>query len=166
VTLPDGDGPLVLTRRRLDAAVHALADPVLVWDGGVCRWSDGLYSRLRGAITARTAGRRPVMAGSRAPCRTDVLVWLIEVDTAVAARTPDDKGSTVERLHALTARGWRPQDCEVLDDYSTQVEKWFCRRPSCLVTARWRWRCGCRARRVVSGSRPGRTLARVCGPGR
>jgi hypothetical protein len=90
LVLPESDGPLMLTRRRLDAAVHALADPVPAWDGGVCRWSDALYSRLRGAITARTAGRRRVMAGSRAPCRTDVLVWLIEVDTAVAAWTPDE----------------------------------------------------------------------------
>lgn len=35
--MPDLDGPLPLARRRLSDAVHALADPVPVWDGGVCR---------------------------------------------------------------------------------------------------------------------------------
>jgi len=125
VAIPDiSDGPLALTRRRFDNSVHALADPVPVWDHGVCRWSDSLYVRLRGAITARTAGRRRVMAGSRAPCRTDVLVWLIEVDSTVAGWEPDSKGDTVERLHQLSARGFRPQDCGLIDDYCGQIERW------------------------------------------
>jgi predicted RNA-binding Zn-ribbon protein involved in translation (DUF1610 family) len=124
VALPDSDGPLVLARRALGDAVHSLADPIPVWDHGVARWSDPVYVRLRSAITARTAGRRHVMSGSRAPCRTDVLVWLIDVDRAVAGWEPDTKGGTIERLRALAGRSYRPQDCGLLGDYSTQIERW------------------------------------------
>lgn len=123
VAIPDGDGPLVLTRRRLDDAVHALADPTPVWDHGVCRWSDAVYSRLRVAITARTAGRRRVMAGSRALCRTEVLALLIDIDTTVGL-WENGKGSTVDRLHTLAGDGFRPQDCELVDSYSAAIERW------------------------------------------
>lgn len=27
-------------------------------------------------------------------------------------------------MHALASAGWRPMDCELLDDYSAQIEKW------------------------------------------
>jgi hypothetical protein len=47
VTTIPTDNPLALARRRLTDAVHALADPVPVWDGGVARWSDSVYGRLR-----------------------------------------------------------------------------------------------------------------------
>lgn len=123
VTIPI-DNPLALARRRFGDAVHALADPVPVWDHGVCRWSDSVYARLRTAVTARTAGRRRVMAGSRAPCRIDVLTLLVDIDGAVAGWAPDDKGSTVERLHALTGRGFRPQDIDLLDGYCHAIEGW------------------------------------------
>jgi hypothetical protein len=123
VAILDSDGPLALARRRLDDAVHALCDEIPVWDHGVCRWSDPVYVRLRGGLTARALGRRAA-AGSRLPCRTDVLVWLVEVDGAVASWTPDDKGSTVERLHALVGHGWRPQDCGLIDDYCGWIERW------------------------------------------
>lgn len=105
-------------------AVHALADPIPVWDGGTCRWSDPLYTRLRSTLTDAIAmGRRRVAAGSRAPCRGDVLALLIEVDTAVGVWEPDGKG-TIDRLHLLTGRGWRPQDTRLIDDYCGQIERW------------------------------------------
>ncbi|MCH9642662.1 MAG: hypothetical protein K0U70_03915 [Actinomycetia bacterium] len=51
VSIPDvADGPLALSQQRLDDAVHALADPIPVWGGGTCRWSDSLYFRLRAAL--------------------------------------------------------------------------------------------------------------------
>lgn len=72
----------------------------------MCRWSDAVYFRLRGAIAARTAGRRHVIAGSRVPCRIDVLTLL------------------VERLHRLAGHGWRPQDYELLSGYCVVIEWW------------------------------------------
>ena len=117
------DGPLALARRRLADGVHALADRTPIWDHGTARWSDSLYSRLRGAMVART-GRRHVLAGGRLPCRVDVLTVLIDIDRAVAGWEPEGKGDTVERLHQMVGRGWRPQDCGLLDDYSAALEGW------------------------------------------
>jgi hypothetical protein len=114
---------LQLARRRLDDAVHSLVDPIPLWDHGTARWSDAVYVRLRGAITARTVGRRHVMAGSRAPCRIDVLTPVVDIDRAVGSWEPDAKG-TVERLHQLAGHGWRPQDYELLSGYCGAIEKW------------------------------------------
>ena len=124
MTAPPTDGPLALARRRLDDAVHALAEPVPVWHSGVCRWSHPLYTRLRGALTGR-GGTTPrcVVFGSRAPCRNTVLSLLVEIDGTVevwaAARQEHP-----DRLHQLPARGWRPQDCGLIDDYCEQLERW------------------------------------------
>lgn len=118
------DGVLEPVLRRFGNAVAALVDPVPIWDRGACRWSSPVYARLRGALVGRTMRGRRAVAGSRLPCRTDVLVWLLEVDAAAAAWTPDGKGDTVERLHTLTARGWRPQDCGLIDGYCGQIERW------------------------------------------
>ena len=35
------------------ALCTGLADPVVEWSGGAARWSEAVYVRLRGAITAR-----------------------------------------------------------------------------------------------------------------
>ena len=121
--LVDPDGPLALARRALGDAVHALADPVPVWDHGTARWSDSVYARLRSALVGRTARSRAAMAGSRMPCRVDVLTLVVDIDTAVAAWEPG-KGGTVDRLHALTGRGFRPQDYQLLDGYCDQLERW------------------------------------------
>ena len=120
--MPD-DGPLPLARRRLSDAVHALADPIPQWVGGVCRWSGPLYDRLRVELAGgRVVGRRRVH-GPRLPCRGDVLALLVEIDAAVASWQPDGKG-TVDRLRLLAGRGWRPQDCELIDDHCAQLERW------------------------------------------
>ena len=71
------DGPLALARRRLDDAVHALADPVPVWAGGVCRWSDSVYVRLRVALRGAPVSRTAVYHRSKPPCRFDVLALLV-----------------------------------------------------------------------------------------
>ena len=118
------DGALPLARRRLENAVHALADPQPVWAGGVCRWSDALYVRLRGALTGRGGERRHDGAfGSRAPCRSGVLALLVEIDRAVGGWEPHGK-STTDRLRQLVGNGWRPQDCDLLTEYADRVEAW------------------------------------------
>jgi ribosomal protein S27AE len=164
------DGPLPLARRRLADAVHALANPQPQWIAGVARWQHSLYTRLRTELAGgRVAGRwRPHSA--RLPCRGDVLALLVEVDAAVAGWEPA-KGDTVDRLHALAARGWRPQDCSTIDDYSSALERWvlagaelldpapvvFLRQPCPRCGAqfahrrRQRWRAGERA--GVAGQR-------------
>jgi hypothetical protein len=93
------DGPLAVSRRRLDDAVRALADPTPIAVDGCYRWSEPLYAQLRQALSDDTLrGRR--VCHSKLPCRADVLAWLIDVDTTVARWEPDAK-TTIERLHHL-----------------------------------------------------------------
>ena len=117
------DGPLALSQIRLEDAVHALADAIPVWDRGVCRWSDSLYVRLRGALHGRLEGAGGGVGGSRTPCAVGALDVLVAVDCCVARWEPG-KGDTVDRLHRLVGRGWRPQDCDVIDGMCRQLERW------------------------------------------
>lgn len=123
--------PLKLSLRRLREAVHALVEPIPVWDGGTCRWSDALYWRLRRSLRGqpRQSGRR--VPDSRPPCRTDVLTLLIDIDMTAAEWEPHGKG-TIERLRQIAAQDRRPQDCELLDAYSATVEAWAVRAAELL----------------------------------
>jgi hypothetical protein len=56
------------------------------------------------------------------PCSIAALAWLVDVDTTVAG-WEYGKG-TIERLHQLAARGWRPMDCDLINGYSAQLERW------------------------------------------
>ncbi|MGE5697180.1 MAG: hypothetical protein ACM4D3_18710 [Candidatus Sericytochromatia bacterium] len=56
---------------------------------------------------------------------TAALASFAEIDGTVVSWTPEEKGDTIERLHALTTRGWRPQGiCTLLDDHCSQIEGW------------------------------------------
>jgi hypothetical protein len=115
--------PLALARQWLDDAVRTLADPVQVRTGDVHGWSDPLYVRLRVALPGgRRTGRRRPAHTSRLPCRVDVLALLVEIDTTVGSW--EHGKTTVERLHQLTARSWRPQDCALINGYGAQLERW------------------------------------------
>ena len=97
--------------------------------------------------------RRPHSA--RLPCRGDVLALLVEVDAAVGSWQPDGKG-TVDRLHLLAGRGWRPQDCAVMDDYSARIERWVLTAAEVLTETPRVYlrepcpRCGARSRTVAT----------------
>jgi hypothetical protein len=77
----------------------------------------------------RTGGQ-----GSTFPCRVDILVVLVDVDRTVGSWVPDGKG-TVDRLHQLAARGWRPQDCGRIDAYSGRIERWVVLAAELLAAA-------------------------------
>ncbi|MBU3749813.1 MAG: hypothetical protein FGM52_05080, partial [Mycobacterium sp.] len=81
--MPESE-PLMLSTRRLREAVTALVEPIPIWDGGTCRWSDALYWRLRGSLRGQPgrSGRR--VPDSRLPCRADVLTLLIDIDMTAA----------------------------------------------------------------------------------
>lgn len=109
--------------QRLADAVRALANPQPVSVDGVCRWQPPLYDRLRGALN----GRRPVrrysrVQRSRLPCSIAALAWLVDIDTTVAGW--EHGKTTVDRLHQLAARGWRPQDCDLINGYYARLERW------------------------------------------
>ena len=109
------DGRLPLARKRLSDAVHSLADPLPIWHGDCCRWTDSVYAQLRGALSGGVV--RGSNALRTAPLRVNVLSLLIEIDGTVDSWESDGK-STVDRLHVLAGRDWRPMDTELMDDYS------------------------------------------------
>ncbi len=114
-----------LVRRRLEDAVAAIADPVPMWDGGVCRWSDAVYVCLRRELSGgRVIGRRQRPGSSRLPCRLAVLELLVDIDGTVGGWEPAAKGGTVERLHRLAGRRWRPQDCSLIEGYCARLQRW------------------------------------------
>lgn len=51
------------------------------------------------------------------------MTLLFDEDATVAGWEPDGNG-TLERLRALAGRGWRPQDCDLIDDYCDRLERW------------------------------------------
>ena len=117
------DGALPIAKRRLSDCVHALADPQPQWVDGVCRWQGSVYDRLRVELAGTAATQRRQVHASRLPCHSGILALLVEVDGVVRSWDPDGKDTT-SRLHALVDRGWRPQDCEVLDGYVATIERW------------------------------------------
>ncbi len=118
------DGQLEPAQHRLDAVVHALVDPVPVWDRGTCRWTESVYSRLRQALRGRQgAGGVHLVAGSRAPCSIAALDLVVAIDCCVERWEPG-KGDTVDKLHRLVGQGWRPQDTTLMDDISARLERW------------------------------------------
>jgi hypothetical protein len=132
VTITNMDGALPLAKRRLADGVHAIADPVPVAMNGVYHWQDPIYTELRAALRGGKTGGRTGTRRSLLPCRVDVLALVCEVDTTVGGWAPDAKG-TIERLHQLAARTWRPMDCDLLTGYADQLERW-CLTASGLIT--------------------------------
>ena len=118
------DGPLALARRRLVDAVAAFADPIPVRTGDGYRWEPAAYWQLRSGLTGQPLRRRTAQQRSRPPLRIEVLNLLVEIDRAVCAWAPDEKGGTVRRLHAVAGAAWRPQDCDLINDRSAQLQRW------------------------------------------
>jgi hypothetical protein len=119
------DGPLPLAKRALDDAVSAICDPIPRWVDGELRWADPLYVQLRIELAGNKPTQRSQVVRAILPCRVDILALLIEVDRAVITWTrPDGKGDTPERLRALAARGWRPQDVGLIEAHVAGLWRW------------------------------------------
>ena len=118
-------------------------------------WQGSVYARLRTELAGGRVVRRSHAHGSRLPCHTGILTWVIEVDAAVGSWEPHGK-TTVDRLHQLAGRGFRPQDCELIDGTARRLNGGCWRPPSCW-TRRPRCICSSRARAVIHGSRTAQT---------
>ncbi len=117
------DGPLGPARRQLQDAVAALIDPIPVHTADGYRWQPALYADLRSGLTGQSARRRALQQRSRAPLRIEVLALLVEIDDTAARWDPDGKDTT-ERLRAVAARAWRPQDVGLLERYRDELLRW------------------------------------------
>ena len=129
------DGPLELALRQLDDAVRALTDPVPEQIGGLTRWADPLYTRLRAALCSAKGHQRGAASRSRLPCRVDVLALLLEIDHTACAWTLGAKGGSIERLHQLAAASFRPQDCRLIGLYANEIGRWVSTAEGLLAPA-------------------------------
>ncbi len=100
-----------------------MCDPQPERIGDGYRWRPALYSELRCGLTAQPLRRRALQQRSRAPLRIEVLNLLIEIDQTAARWDPDGQ-DTSERLRAIAARAWRPQDVELLERYRDELLRW------------------------------------------
>lgn len=132
VTTVDPDGALGPARRPLEDAVHALASPRPQWVSGAAHWEPALYDRLRTALHYGPSVERKARGRSTlAPCRTDLLTVLLDVDATVRTWTADVvKGGTVGRL---AGRGWRPQDVATIERHCDDLQRWTIAATDLLV---------------------------------
>jgi hypothetical protein len=119
-TISCTDGPLPLAKRRLSDAVAALVDPQPATINGAYLFTDPLYTALRGSLRGSKSGRTGALRS--APCKVEILSWLIVVDQTVSGWEPGK--TTLNRLHQHAARSFRPQDCALIDAHSGQLERW------------------------------------------
>lgn len=123
------DGSLPAALRRLTYAVSALCDPkpVHLPDQHHTTWTPSLYQQLRDSLPGQQGATRSP-ARSLPTCWIDCLDLLTEIDGTVAAWQTLDHHThqppTVQRLHLIETRPWRPQDCRSLDQISGCLEAW------------------------------------------
>ena len=116
----------VLLRQQVDdfaRAVSAIADRRPEWHGGVGRWSESVYDRVRGAVLGRGASVGRSVASSRLPGRLGHLDWLVTVDKSVAEMS-QLPGPTPARLADLRSRRWSVEDGPQLATWSTMIGRW------------------------------------------
>jgi hypothetical protein len=141
------DGALPLARRRLEDAITELVHirrhtiRLDVGDGGLSRLKRvkllSRYDELSEAVEAHRGGSGGQWNG-QFPFWVDALVLVAEIDTAVLAMHPEPHrwpGWTVERLRALEAQKWRPQDCPLIFAHAKTLES-YCKRADGLFAPR------------------------------
>jgi hypothetical protein len=110
---------------QLYAAVAALIDPVKELVNGTVLAAPSPYDALVSEIPAKSGGD----AFSRGVGRSLPTIWCdavdlrTNIDTRAKAMHPQG-GSTPDRLRALAAKRWRPQDTAQVRDHATEIESW------------------------------------------
>ncbi|OMC52532.1 hypothetical protein A5742_16415 [Mycolicibacterium fortuitum] len=165
MTEPDTD-LLPYTRTQLSNAISALVDnkptSLVDEDGGETQivWVTSLYEQLVDAKAGFPQEHMGV-ARSRPPFWTEAVNQLHEIDREVAQWIPGP-GDTVERLRAIDAEAWSPEDVALLNSWAKQLERWCAKIndilhpgarktlndpcPSCGEKTVYRWQDGERLR--------------------
>lgn len=108
----------------LYTAVGQLVDPLKEWHGGTLRQSPSLYEMLSGAVPARSHGDGGRFVGrSMPPAWSDALDAKQNIDRRAKVMYPGG-GSTPQRLRALAARRWHPQDVREVRDHAAEIASW------------------------------------------
>lgn len=139
---PRDDDNLPEARRHLEDAVSALIDPKPEHTDAGITWLDSLYDQLYDAIPGEQ-GAGNHAARSMPPLWADAVDMLGVIDSEVRKWQPavpatfigplkpgwcrlhTSQAPTVTRLAFIVAeRAWRPQDARLLDDWTTQLQRW------------------------------------------
>ena len=111
---------LPLARNRLTDAISALCDPT-THDGHPL---DSRYTQLRDAITnAHISGHTRTPAAHIIPAQIDCLKLAITIDRRTRTLTHDNN-NTPKLLNQLTTRKWRPQDTELIEAITAEIQSW------------------------------------------
>ena len=123
-------GPLPTAIRHLAEAIAAMIDPRTEYLDGRARHRGSVYQELREAVYGHHASTCPTRSSSPAsPAWLDGIDLASTIDSAVAAWEPNDDGksgewSTVNRLRRIATRSWRPQDVDVVNEYTANLVVW------------------------------------------
>lgn len=143
---PATDGNLPATLCTLQDAVAALIDPQAHTVRGALQLTDSRHTQLVTAIAGFTRERSG--GASSLPIWPEAFDLLHEIERTVNAWRPpptnyewwfgtphpgDTRPRTVRQLAALPLAKWRPQDCDLLEEHSTNITKWVKRIDTLLA---------------------------------
>ncbi|MDT0223478.1 hypothetical protein [Gordonia sp. AC31] len=86
-------------------------------------WNDSLYEQLAAMIAGAQGTQLGGTARSMPPLWVDAADLITTIDRDIAALEPEP-GTTIERLHRIADRGWRPQDVDHIDNLTAQITRW------------------------------------------
>lgn len=112
----------------LHDAIAALIDPRPIMDGNRTLWNDSIYIELRKAIYGHRAGVTRQPSEPQPPVWIDGLDLLVVIDNQTAKWQRNGIGPrhiTVNRLHHIADRKWRPQDSDLITDIATRIKSWI-----------------------------------------
>lgn len=114
--------------RALDTATSAMVDPRPERHDRGTSWLDSVYTELRSAIHGhRAGGANHRTAEPQPPLWIDGVDLCREIDSTVKQWEPNAAGHhtpTVNRLHTLSGRKWRPQDVDTVTGYANDLRRW------------------------------------------
>ncbi|WIC40291.1 hypothetical protein SEA_HOLLIDAY_97 [Gordonia phage Holliday] len=86
-------------------------------------WNDSLYEQLATMIAGAQGTQMGGTARSMPPLWVDATDLLTVIDREISTLEPEP-GTTIDRLHRLSDRTWRPQDVDHIERLTAQVLRW------------------------------------------
>lgn len=117
---------LPAARAKLRDAISDLIDPQAETIDGEIVYIDSLYDQLIEAVPGQFLGRTNGAARSQPPLWIDAADLLTTIDRTVRTWQPTipDRITTITRLGRIQQHRWRPQDTQLITDYTRQLDDW------------------------------------------
>lgn len=123
------DGNIALARKKLSEAIRDLIDrqpKTLIRDNGRMELHHlpSRYQHLEDSlggqnVTEKSGGQ------ARLPLWADAADLIRDIDTTIVTWTAPYPGDTVTALTAIDQQTYRPQDCDMLGDWTRQINGWI-----------------------------------------